>query len=70
MNVTKIMNGDTVIVSPVFSGGCEPSYWELSINDRLIWRTFESPKEAFQYVESLYRRRSQDMRPQGYLPLS
>jgi hypothetical protein len=58
MNVTKTMEGNTVVVIPVFDGECEPAYWEVSINERVLWRTFRSPKQALRFVETLYRQRS------------
>jgi hypothetical protein len=65
MNVTRTIDGDTIIISPMFNGGCEPTYWEVSINNRVIWRTFASAKEAHQYVESMYRRGSKGVRSAG-----
>ena len=55
MNVTVSMEGNTIVISPVFNGACEPAYWEVSINDRVVWRTFTSAKKAMRFVESLYK---------------
>jgi hypothetical protein len=55
MNVMMTMEGNTIVISPVFNGACEPAYWEVSINDRVVWRTFASPKQAMRFVESLYK---------------
>ena len=58
MNITKTIGADTVVISPVFNGGCEPRFWEVSVNDRVMWKTFASPKQALRFVESLYGART------------
>ena len=50
MNVIKKIKGSTVVARPVFKGGHVPVYWMATINERTLSRTFETAKEAFQFV--------------------
>ncbi len=52
MNVTKDINGKTVVAKPVFRGGYQPVYWMAIVNERTVGRTFASPRDAFAFIEA------------------
>jgi hypothetical protein len=52
MNVTKDINGHTVVAKPIFKGSYQPAYWMAIVNERTVGRTFASPRDAFSFVEA------------------
>ena len=59
MVVTRKMNGMKVEALPRFHGGCEPDYWVAVVDSHIIFRTFKSPTDVFDFVEQQYLRGNQ-----------
>jgi hypothetical protein len=51
MDVRRNIDGYRVVVSPVFLGGAEPEYWEVSIDDHLFGKTFPGPAQALSFAQ-------------------
>lgn|GEM_PF-1252272 len=51
--VEKKINGHSVTANPIYKGGVLPAYWEGSINDRMLIKTFSSATEVFRFAESM-----------------
>ena len=49
--VEKIINGRSVVASPVFKGGSQPAYWACVIEERVQPKTFASAREVFRFAE-------------------
>jgi hypothetical protein len=58
MDVRRTIDGYQVVVSPVFNGGAEPEYWEVSIDDHLFGQTFARPDKAVRFAEQYIRAQS------------
>lgn len=63
MHVTRDIDGHTVVVSPVFEGGHEPDYWEVTIDNRLVGRKFSSPKTALQFAQDYLSSEENELSP-------
>lgn len=50
MDVSRTINGHTVVARPVFKGEALPAYWVGAVNDRPMRRTFRSPRDLFRFV--------------------
>ena len=51
--VEKKINGHSVTANPIYKGGVSPAYWECSINDHVLVKTFSSATEVFRFVASV-----------------
>ena len=51
--VEKKINGHSVTASPIFKGGVLPAYWECSINDHMLAKTFSSATEVFRFAANM-----------------
>jgi len=48
--VEKKINGQSVTARPMYRGGLLPAYWECTINDRMLAKTFGSASEVFRFA--------------------
>jgi len=56
--VEKKINGHSVTANPIYKGGGLPAYWEGSINDRMLSKTFSSAGEVFRFVANVQTEKS------------
>ena len=56
--VEKKINGHSVKANPIYKGGVLPAYWECSINDHMLAKTFSSATEVFRFAASRQARKT------------